>query len=96
MRILKIPFSDFQISNELYDFSGNSVMEFVKKLDDNLTSVIIFGHNHALTEIANLWGDNYIENVPTAGLVQLNFEIDKWRNISRGRTAKQLFPKQFK
>lgn len=96
MRILKIPYSNFQISNEMYDFSGNSVMEFVKKLEDNLTSVLIFGHNHALTEIVNLWGDSYIENVPTAGLVQLNFEIDTWRDISGGKTEKKLFPNQFK
>lgn len=96
MRTLQLPFANFLISNELYDFSGKSVMDFVKNLDDNLTSVIIFGHNHALTEIANLWGDVYIENVPTAGLVQLNFEIDKWRDTSGGRTEKMIFPKQFK
>ena len=93
MRTLQLPFANFLISNELYDFSGKSVMDFVKNLDDNLTTVIIFGHNHAFTQIANLWGDVYIENVPTAGLVQLNFEIDKWRDIIRRKNGKNDIPK---
>jgi phosphohistidine phosphatase len=58
--------------------------------------VLIFGHNHAFTEIVNVWGDQYIENVPTAGLVQLNFDIDNWRNIVKGKTKTILFPKQLK
>ena len=35
-RELKHDFSNFQISNELYDFSGKSVHSFVKTVDNNL------------------------------------------------------------
>ena len=76
LRTLDFPFSKFHISNDLYDFSGESVVQFVKDLDDKLETVLIFGHNHAFTQIVNAFGNQYIENVPTAGLVQLNFEVD--------------------
>jgi len=96
LRTLDFPFSKFHISNDLYDFSGESVVQFVKDLDDKLETVLIFGHNHAFTQIVNAFGNQYIENVPTAGLVQLNFEVDKWSDIVNGITKKSLFPKQIK
>tara|TARA_R110000796_G_scaffold35017_3_gene90229 strand:+ start:214524 stop:214991 length:468 start_codon:yes stop_codon:yes gene_type:complete len=96
LRALNFPFSKFHISNDLYDFSGESVVQFVKDLDDKIETVLIFGHNHAFTQIVNAFGNSYIENVPTAGLVQLNFEVDKWSDINNGITKKSLFPKQLK
>tara|TARA_R110000868_G_scaffold221906_1_gene473703 strand:- start:5379 stop:5846 length:468 start_codon:yes stop_codon:yes gene_type:complete len=96
LRTLNFPFSKFHISNDLYDFSGESVVQFVKDLDDKIETVLIFGHNHAFTQIVNAFGNSYIENVPTAGLVQLNFEVDKWSDINNGITKKSLFPKQLK
>tara|TARA_R110002051_G_scaffold313926_1_gene390439 strand:- start:5387 stop:5854 length:468 start_codon:yes stop_codon:yes gene_type:complete len=96
LRTLDFPFSKFHISNDLYDFSGESVVQFVKDLDDKLETVLIFGHNHAFTQIVNAFGNQYIENVPTAGLVQLNFEVDKWSDIVNGITKKSLFPKHIK
>lgn len=84
----------FQISKDLYDFSGESVMDFVKNLDKKLNTVLIFGHNHAFTEIVNKWGNQSIENLPTAGLVQLQFETDHWDTISFGKTKAVIVPKQ--
>lgn len=95
-RVLNFPLSQFHISKELYDFSGNSVIEFVKNLDNKLNTVLIFGHNHAFTQIVNMWGDKMITNVPTAGLVQLNFDVDNWQSIVKGKTKTVLFPKQLK
>lgn len=95
-RTLDFPLSKFQITNELYDFSGDSAMEFVKNLDDNLNTVLIFGHNHAFTEIATVWGNYYIGNVPTAGLVQISFNDVNWKNIVKGKIEKTIFPKQLK
>ena len=89
-------FSNFQIVNELYDFSGESVFQFIRELDNNLGTVIIFGHNNAFTNLANKLGDTYIENVPTAGLVQLKFNTADWSAISDGLTLQTIFPKKLK
>ncbi|MBU2994867.1 histidine phosphatase family protein [Cellulophaga baltica] len=96
LRSLDFPFSKFQIIKDLYDFSGESVMSFVKELNNDLNTVMIFGHNHAFTEIATTWGNYYIGNVPTAGLVKMNFDIDNWSEISKGKIETTIFPKQLK
>ncbi len=96
VRQLYFPLEKFRVVNELYDFSGEDVLQFVRALDDELNSVLIFGHNHAFTHIANSLGNSYIENVPTSGLVQLEFNVQNWASIEKGLTKQTIFPKQLR
>ena len=95
-RQLYFSLDEFQVTERLYDFSGNEVLQFVKEFDDSLNTVMIFGHNHAYTHIANSLGNTYIENVPTSGLVHLEFDIENWIAIEKGITKRTLFPKELR
>lgn len=95
-RNLKFDLQKVQIVDDLYDFSGSSVQSFVESLDDRLGNVMIFGHNYAFTNLANSWGDQYIENVTTSGLVEIRFETKNWESISNGKTEQVIFPKHLK
>jgi phosphohistidine phosphatase len=88
--------SDFTTNDDLYDFSGQNVMKIIKNLDNSLDRVMIVGHNHAFTSVANMLGNKYIENVPTCGFVMLQFETDNWSKISTGKTIQTLFPRDLK
>ena len=96
--IKNLDFDDnlLSIKEKLYDFGGRQVADFIYNLDDSLDTVMIFGHNHAFTEIANKFGDEFIDNVPTCGLVLLQFNVDSWKNIDKGHTKKTLFPRHLK
>ncbi len=96
LRQLDFPFDKFRVANELYDFSGDDVLQYIKNLDDDLRTVMIFGHNHAFTHIVNSIGNTYIDNVPTSGLVRLKFDISNWRSIVKGTTEQTIFPKQLR
>ncbi len=96
LREFQFPMENFRVTFELYDFSGSGVADFVRSLSDDLQKVIIFGHNYAFTNIANQWGNAAIDNVPTAGLVQLSFDVNSWSDIQRGTTEHVLFPKQLR
>ena len=96
VRQLYFSLDKFQVVNELYDFSGEYVLQFIKGLEEDLNTVVIFGHNHAFTHIANSLGNSYIENVPTSGLVHLEFDVDHWSSIEKGITKQTIFPKQLK
>ncbi len=96
LRNLKVPYSNFALSDELYDFSGEDVMGFVKDLPDLQQAVMIFGHNHAFTEIANMWGDIFIDNVPTTGLVHLSFDHKHWKDVQKGKTENIVIPKELR
>jgi phosphohistidine phosphatase len=94
LRELKFPYNQFYCTNELYDFSGESVFQFVHQLNNAHEVVMIFGHNYAFTHVANAWGSQPIDNVPTGGLVQLDFDVNDWKSIKEGLTTQILFPKQ--
>ncbi len=96
LRQLYHPFDRFQVAAQLYDFSGDDVLQFVTELDNGLETVMVFGHNHAFTHIANSLGNTYIENVPTSGLVQLEFDTDNWATVTKGITKQAIFPKQLR
>lgn len=94
LRELNYPLDNFAVHPDLYDFSGDKILEFLRGLDDKLTTVMIFGHNHAFTYLANAFGDKRIDNVPTSGLVHLHFKDKNWSSIDQGSTVQTLFPKQ--
>ncbi|MBT8185190.1 MAG: histidine phosphatase family protein, partial [Eudoraea sp.] len=96
VRVLGFPFANCTITNALYDFSGVNVQTFVLGLDNSLDTVMIFGHNHAFTELANSWGNEAISNVPTSGLVHLKFAVNQWSDITNGITSMTIFPKHMK
>jgi phosphohistidine phosphatase len=87
-------FQNVEIVSALYDFEGSQVIDFMKNLSNHIKVVLIFGHNNALTNISNIFGSKYINNVPTSGMVHLVFEIEKWENLKPGRTKQTLFPKE--
>jgi len=96
LRNLNISFSKLQVREELYDFGGDRVLKFLHSLDDSYKEVMIFGHNHAFTSIVNTLGNFYIENVPTSGIVIIEFDTEKWTTINKGTTEFTLFPKDLK
>ena len=96
LRIWDFPLDKLEITDALYDFSGDSVKSFIQDLDDDLEKVALFGHNYAFTELVNYWGDRSIENVPTSGLVEIKFDVPSWNKVSKGIINKVLFPKQLR
>ncbi|MFK5981898.1 MAG: histidine phosphatase family protein [Flavobacteriaceae bacterium] len=88
--------TDFILNPNLYDFGGKSVMEVIKGLDNTLDSVMIVGHNHALTSIANMLGDTDINNIATCGFVEIKFNVDTWKFSNYGHTERVIFPRDLK
>lgn len=96
MEGLKLEDSMLHIEESLYDFSGNLVIDFIKSLPDNYKNIMLFGHNHAFTSISNIFGDKFIDNLPTAGLVKLNIDIEMWSALKKGKTELIIIPKNLK
>jgi phosphohistidine phosphatase len=96
LKSLDISEREITVVEDLYDFEGQNVINFIKTLPNDVNEVMIFGHNHAFTSISNIFGDTYIDNLPTSGLVKLNFEIDDWKDLKQGITEFVIFPKELK
>lgn len=92
----KVSDKNFIKNKSLYDFGGKNVLEVIKNLDNTLERVLIVGHNHALTSIANMLGDIGIDNITTCGFVEIQFNIEKWEFANYGQTKNIIFPRDLK
>ena len=95
-KTIKSSENSIKVVEDLYDFGGDNVINFIKDLPNEFNEVMIFGHNHAFTSISNIFGSIYIDNLPTSGLVKLNFEIDNWKDFKKGTTELIIIPKELK
>lgn len=97
---LDYPIKDIAINRKLYVFSswGDSVVEVLKKINDQYDTVFVFGHNPTFTALANRFSGQWFDNVPTCGVVSIIFDAKKWANIGRdnGTLDFYMFPKMLK
>ena len=87
-----------QIRNDIYEGGISEIINIIKEIDNSIKSAFIIGHNPDLTILAEYFTHNYFENIPTCGIVHIQFDIPSWKNIDRN-TGKLIFfefPKKLK
>ena len=82
---------------EIYEAWSKTLLDVVLGLDDNWSTVLIFGHNPAFTELANVFAKEYIPNVPTCGIVKIESSANSWNAITTDNAVVTAFyyPKQY-
>jgi phosphohistidine phosphatase len=93
---MKYPVDHIKINSHVYYATGDSIMDQFYDIPDQYDSVMIVGHNPALTDFVNQFLDEPIDNLPTSGVVSISFMTDQWDKIplARRKTNFILFPKE--
>ncbi len=89
IEIIKPSFKDTEIiyKKDLYTFDDRMMLEFISKITDDISSVLIVGHNPAIQEAVLRLSDadqnsnllNRIEHkYPTAAFCSLTSTIERW------------------
>ncbi len=95
-KYINVPDKLFVLEPNLYDFDGRSVIDVIMRCDNKVNNLMIFGHNHAFTSIANVYGSQQIDNLPTCGCVVIEFNCEKWGDINVGKNLHLIYPKLLK
>ncbi|WP_338410872.1 phosphoglycerate mutase family protein [uncultured Flavobacterium sp.] len=90
----RVQFDSIRFKKELYTFNTIELEKVIKK--NNVENLIIFGHNNAITDFVNKYGDYYIANVPTCGVVIIQFEELDTFSTKKGVIIKTIFPRDLK
>lgn len=93
---ISYPVENIIFKSELYTFDDRELEKVIKSCSDLYDNVILFGHNEAITNFVNKFGDVLIDNVPTSGFVSIKFDTENWGALPKGRTQKTIFPRQLK
>lgn len=72
-----------QIHDTLYDAYLKEIEQVVATAPAEVTQLAIFGHNPSFTMYPNQFLENPLDNLPTAGVVIVTLESEKWKGIGR-------------
>jgi len=85
-----------EYKSNMYDFSGESVYNEIISIPNEINTAVLFGHNPTFSILASQLGSEFIDNLPTCGLVQIQFDTNSWKNVNKGLTLNTIKPKDFK
>lgn len=94
---LRYPEEKIKYDDRIYEAGISDLTKVIGQVDDDVESLMIFGHNPGLTIFNNYLTENHIDNLPTCGIAGLELNIDSWKDIS-DNIGKRLFfeyPKKY-
>ena len=65
----------------LYHAGGSTILEILVSLETRADHVMLVAHNPGFTDLANRLSSARIDNIPTAGLFCVDFDVDDWSDV---------------
>lgn len=93
---ISFPVESIVFKEDLYTFDDRKLEQIIKSCPDECDHLIVFGHNEAITNFVNKFGSVFIDNVSTAGFVNIVFDTTNWNDLQKGTTKKVIFPRDLK
>lgn len=82
---------DIVVKERLYGAGVVELLDVIRNADESVTTLMLFGHNPGLTELANHLGPREIPNLPTCGVLHLRFDAVAWAVVGYVRGDEVLF-----
>jgi len=94
---IEYPQEDIITQAALYGASVAELLEIVGDIDERYHEVMLFGHNPGMTDFVNYLSDFDLDNLPTSGIVGIDFDEQAWHTISRhsGELVFFEYPKKY-
>lgn len=70
------------LTRDLYHAYEDEILNVLYGLDDEINSVMLFGHNPGFTYFVNNYSSLSIDNVVTCGITTIEFDVEKWNKIA--------------
>lgn len=85
-----------EYNSDIYEAHYLNLLEIIQAIPDSEESAMLVGHNPGITNLANYLSNSHVtDNVPTCGLVALNFNLPYWHHINEahGELIRFIYPK---
>lgn len=87
---INYPKEDIVYHNEIYTSDLMKLLSVVKQTDSKVESLALVGHNYVITECAEWLTGERLDNIPTSGIVAVQFRIKNWGDIDY-QNGKMIF-----
>ena len=95
---LNYPVKDIVMEQKVYESNIENLFNVVYGIANNKNTMVMVGHNPTITNFANYFLTEYVDYLPTSGVVCIEFETDKWNEIvsAKKQTRFIIYPKMLK
>jgi phosphohistidine phosphatase len=76
---LKYKVEQMQLDKRIYESSPEDILQVVQEIGAENKTVLLIGHNPSITYFANWFMDEKIDQMPTTGVVWLEFKSETWQ-----------------
>lgn len=90
-KAIKYPSKELIADQRVYLSSARELLNVLRDVEDSCKEVFLIGHNPSLTDLANDLTGESIENIPTTGMVRIQFDFDTWDQVAEGSGKLVLF-----
>jgi len=80
-----------QAEKLLYEQSTSKIIAYLQNLQDCYSMVMIVGHNPSALELVNALGNQPFSQIPSCGVVCLDFQVENWTEIDHGKGQVRFF-----
>lgn len=90
------PAEKIKTDKNLYHAEDAELLRIVQQLDDAHQCVWLFGHNPGLTDFVNQLTTEFIDNIPTCGIVACSLAVTTWDEVDwkKGTVVYFDYPKK--
>ena len=81
---LDYPVHRILLKEGIYDKGEEFLMQILKSLDDSYSTVMLFGHEPALSQLTHILMKNFETAIQTAGVLGFSLDISKWPDMAEG------------
>jgi phosphohistidine phosphatase len=82
---LGYPLANIRMHPDQYAATVPRLLSLLQEVEPQVATVLFVGHNPESTALANMLGDTRIDNIPTCGIVALEFSVASWRDLEAGK-----------
>ncbi|MEJ7694686.1 histidine phosphatase family protein, partial [Daejeonella sp.] len=82
--------TDIVKESEIYEALTSTLMDVINNLDNDYSFTALFGHNPGITSVVSNLCNKDLHNIPTCGMVLIEFPFDDWAMVSAG-TGELIF-----
>jgi len=86
-----LPWDEIHIEDTLYHATEEEVLDLIWEQEDYIDGLMVFGHNPGMTCLVNDLSDIDLGNLPTCGVVILQFDVESWTQIGEEIASKADF-----
>ena len=84
-------------NEDIYEASSSTLKSIITQVDDNCSTLFLVGHNPGLNMLAEYFVE-FDRNIPTSGILEIEFECARWRDVSAANATLLCFeyPKKYR